>query len=66
MVIRSAGTPSAHSVPARSSSSMLLAGKRARPKPASTMRFCAVRLSIGTMSDASIPAAASVWANADT
>ena len=47
MVIRRAGTPSARSVPARSSSSMLLAGKRARPKPASTMRFCAVRLKGG-------------------
>src|SRR5262249_42767972 len=41
---------STRSVPARSSSSTLLAGSSARPKPASTIRFCAVRLSIGMTS----------------
>jgi hypothetical protein len=41
-----AGARSARRLPARSSSSTLLAARSASPKPASTIRFCAVRLSM--------------------
>src|SRR5215467_9575101 len=49
-VTRMAGMGSARSVPALSSSSTLLSWRRASPNPASTMRFWAVRLSMGTIS----------------
>jgi len=42
----------------RSSSSTLLSGSSASPKLASTIRFCAVRLSIGTISAGLSPQAA--------
>jgi len=54
-----AGSRNAQSVPARISSSTLLTGSSASPKPASTMRFCAVRLSIGMTSDVLTPTSAS-------
>jgi len=47
---RMAGMRNARSVPSRSSSSTLLSGTSPGPKPASISRFCAVRLSIGTIS----------------
>ncbi len=65
IVTRMPGTRSRRSVPARSSSSTLLSGSSARPKPASTMRFCAVRLSIGRISEALRPQAASRCSSAD-
>ena len=44
---------------------MPLSGRSANPKPASTMRFCAVRLSIGTISASPRPQAASRCSSAD-
>jgi hypothetical protein len=59
MVAVRAGASIMRSAPVRSSSSTLLSGRIARPKPASARRFCAVRLSIGTISAAPSPLAAS-------
>ena len=59
MVTRIAGMCMTRKVPARSSSSTLLSGSSASPNPASTIRFCAVRLSIGMISAGVKPLAAS-------
>src|SRR5262249_49728705 len=60
----SVGAAISHKVPVRSSSSRLLSGRIARPKPASAIRFCAVRLSIGRISAPPSPWAASSCASA--
>ncbi len=65
IVVRIAVRRNMRRLPDRSSSSMLLVGRSAKPKPASTMRFCAVRLSIGMISDALRPHIASRCSKAD-
>src|SRR5215472_15007869 len=59
MVARIAGMSSSFKVPSLSSSRTLLSGTRARPNPAWTRRFCAVRLSISVIFTSSTPIGAS-------